>query len=258
MIKLKNNFIKKSIMMCLVGTIVSVLTINSYASSVDNSSEDIFQQKVDELDIRTTEESKSIINDWISEIEENGFKYKVNENLSQDEIDKRYNEISEKYDVFEKLSNEDAEFIVAYKDSFSSIENMNSRAIDVTSTLKTTQRSVGGVTARVSGKIWHKGGSAWSLKNSYGGNVNFNIVGGASKVRKVTGQIRHEAWGVVGENGIVKVYNDKIEVVKTKAPFAKTNLARTEYYTAYVGIMKTYAYMIIDYSGGQFHVAAGK
>ena len=45
--------------------------------------------------------------------------------------------------------------------------------------------------------------------------------------------------------------------IKTQPPFAKSYVDRDQAYTAYVTAMKTYAYMIIDHSNGQFNITAG-
>lgn len=271
----------KSVALALVGLTVVIPAINNVSamekqqntidgvSSItegveeesENISEEEFERKVEELNIYTTEESETIVLEKLDKIEQEGFKYEKNKGLSDEEIDKRYAEISEKYDLFEKVSEEDEEFILAYQNIFKPInqesKSIETRGIDQNKTIKTVQKASQGVTAKVSGSLRHKGGSAWNFKNSYGGSVYFNIVGGASKVRKVTGQIIHEAWGIAGEGGVIKVYDGKIEYVKDKAPFAQSYVNRDQPYTAYVSAMKTYAYMIIDHSAGQFDITAG-
>ncbi len=267
----------KNIVLGLVG--ISILALFNSVSAMENkddvitesgitnkegdyiSEDEEFEKKVDELNILTTEEAKNIIIQKLDKIKKEGFKYESNKNLSDAEIDERYTNISKKYNLFERVSEEDEEFLIAYQNIFKPInedkEINHTRGIDQNKAIKTVQKSSLGVTARVSGSLRQKGASAWNLKNSYGGSVYFNIVGGASKVRKVTGQIRHEAWGIAGEGGFLKVYDNHIEYIKTQPPFAKSYVDRDQPYTAYVTAMKTYAYMIIDHSNGQFNITAG-
>lgn len=273
--------VSKSIALTLVGSTFMIPMLSSVSAmenqypnvdSINNGvikesksiSDEEFEKKVKELDIHTTKESKNIILQKLEKIKQEGFEYESNKDLSAEEIEKRYTEINEKYDLFEKVSEEDEEFLIAYQNIFEPInnqnqyeQNINARGLNQNKPIKTVQKASMGVTARVSGSLRQKGGSAWNFKNSYGGSVYFNIVGGASKVRKVTGQIKHEAWGIIGEGGVAKVYDGQIEYVKTKAPFAQSYVDRDQPYTAYTSLMKTYAYMIIDHSGGQFNVSAG-
>lgn len=267
---MSKNYIKRGLAIGITSVLVSLPLSSAFANDVssdinpDKSTEESTEESKDldsiakEVDLHTSEEGTKIADNWEQNIKENGFKYDINKNLSQDQIEKRYNEISEKYDLYELLSNEDSEFMIGYRDKidlFNTQENTMLRAgINQNRNIKTVKKSQGGVTAQFSGSLFHKGGSAFGFSQYYGGNLYLKILGGASKVTSVKGIIYHEAWGIAGEQGVIKVYNDNIQYTKSKAPFASSRMDRSQHYTAYVTLMKTYSKMIVNHKGGSFEL----
>lgn len=160
--------------------------------------------------------------------------YDKNKNLSDIEIFERLQEINNKYDLYESFSCEDSEFIIKYSDQIKNMNQIQSRDLNQTFKLKEVKDSKHGVTAKMSGTVFQNT-TGIHMENKFGGDIDVNIVGGASKVESVSIEIEHVAYGVVGSDGIIgKVYEKSIKYTKSNPPFASINLTDSKIYTAVV------------------------
>lgn len=209
---------------------------------------------------------KSELNNTLLDLQENifdnGFKFKENENLSLEEIKQRMLEIDAKYEVNEILSKSDSEFIIGYHDILSKLignqNQLSKRAINKNASIKTVKKTVDGVTAQLSGSIKHSGGTT-NMNNSFGGTLYFKILGGASKVKSVTGTIYHSGYGLLGSDGVIgKVYSGEITETWTSAPFASKSFNnRTKNYSALIVLMSTHAEMVVKTNNTTFDLQGG-
>lgn len=241
--------IKKSIAMALVAVTVSAPALSRV------SADEVAHQN--DLPIERQEE---IITEYKETLDEKGFTFQENENLSDEEISERLMNMSKEYQLNEALSESDSEFIVAYGDFKNpKAENGESRAINQNKAIKTVKKTQSGITAQLSGSLKQNGGyGITNLNNTFGGNLSLRILGGASKVNKVTGTIYHSGFGLIGSNGIIgKVYDGNISDSWSKAPFASNTLNRTKNYTAGIMSMSTHCEMVVNGVGTSIDLQGG-
>ena len=214
------------------------------------------------IKIQPQSEAKVTISDLQEDISDKGFKFEENKNLSLDEIKERMLDIDKKYELNDALSKSDSEFIIGYYDILNELmsnqDQIYTRGINVNTPIKTVKKTVSGVTAQLSGSLKHSGGTV-NMSNSFGGTLSFKILGGASKVTKVTGTIYHSGYGLIGSNGVIgKVYDGKITESWSSAPFASHSFYnRTKNYSALIVLMSTHAEMVVKTNTTSFDLQGG-
>lgn len=234
--------------------ILSLLLSGTFTTNMNALSvEEISNEQSTEIE--SEYEVKDTISDVQKDISENGFKFEENKNLSLDEMQQRMLEIDKKYEVNDLLSESDSEFMIGYYNTLNESLNNNygistlatSNQKLTTTTLKTSKKTVSGVTAQLSGSIWTSTSTTMlNPNNSFGGTIKLQILGGASKVKKVQGVIHCSGYGVIGSNGIVgKVADEKISETWVSAPFASHTIIRKKPYTGVILYTSTYAQMIV-------------
>lgn len=240
-----------------LASLIVALPVISNANEVNSN-----EQLANTNEVSSSEQlnENEVIENRIKEIKDNGFKYEINKNLSEDEIYKRLEDIDSKYDLYEPCSPEDSEFILGYQDTFgknSDTQNESTFAINQNMPIRTVKKSAYGVTAQFSGSIFQRGAHGLTnLSNEYGGKLYLKILGGASKVNQVKGEIFHTAWGLAGPDGLIwKVYDNKVTYTKSKAPFASSVMDEIVHYRAATGAMSTYAKMTVYADGGSFYLS---
>lgn len=241
--------IKKSVALALVA-----VTISGPMFSRALANEGINQNNL------TIERQEEIITEYQENFDEEGFKFKENESLNDQEISERLIKMSKEYELNEVLTGADSEFIIAYGNFMNSkSENTETRAINTNKAIKTVKDTKSGITAQLSGSLMQKGGyGITNLNNTFGGNLSLRILGGASKVNTVTATIYHSGFGLIGSNGLIgKVYDDNISDSWSKAPFASNTLNRTRNYTAGIMAMSTHCEMVINGAGTSFDLQGG-
>jgi len=171
--------------------------------------------------------------------EKNDLIYDNNKNLTSEEIHNRFDQINSTYELNESFSMEDAEFI----------ENYAYNVVDQSSQLGERTRGVGMFKSSHTEKFnrfptaqIQFTGSITSninlLNHSYGGNVVVNFKKGHDAA-KADVSISNVAYGLIGNNGIGIVYDDKIERSKTK-DFSKS--FSVDEMVDYGGIAVVYTY----------------
>lgn len=229
------------------------------------SAQEVFNEQNTEIS------SESNLNSTMAQLQENisdnGFKFKENENLSLEEIQQRMLEIDTNYEVNDLLSESDSEFIIGYYNTLNELMNNNSgrskrsasNKLFKRTTLKTAKRSVSGVTAQLSGSVWTSTSkSIFDPNNSFGGTIALKILGGASKVKKVTGAIHLSGYGLIGSNKVIgKVADEKISDSWSKAPFASHTMNRSKPYTGIILYTSVYAEMVVKTKTTSFDLHAG-
>lgn len=210
----------------------------------------------------------------LAPIELNEIEYDVNKNLTEDQIQARFNEINSKYSVNEPFSPEDAEFVRAYaapKTDSADTLNLNDYNLQpLTKDLKTDSikftldgnasesfsksKTAYSTTVKFTGTVYS---NINILNHSYRGNLKAQITSGGSKVSKIKLTVTNVAYGVVGNSGtyIGIVYDGSASSSTTTQ---KTwSMDKTVKYSA-VGVVYTYtnAYVTVTTSSGSYNLYA--
>lgn len=117
------------------------------------------------------------------------------------------------------------------------------------------------VSVKISGTVYYytKRNIIYNSLNYWGGNVNFNITKGASKVKKVICKIKLSYLGMVSQSDVGTSDEKSITRTKTKKPFATTNVSDDRFFYGYVLMRLQWAEMKVFTNGNSpFTVYAGK
>lgn len=157
----------------------------------------------------------------------------ADEALTEAQIQQRLDEINSSYEIGEAFSQEDEDFVLRYA------TNPHSRATQSFSVTKTKYNT----TVSVSGSIYHTGTIAYS----YGGDIAVNKTKGQTpKKYKVT--VSCVAYGIVGSEGVGKIYDGSVSASKSNADTFNANLNED-----YGGVMVAYdlsAKVVVTTSSG--------
>ena len=143
------------------------------------------------------------------------------ETLTEPQIQQRLDEINSSYEVGEAFSADDRDFVLRYAEKPSMARKSKDFSVTKTSS-KTT------VTA--SGTIYHNGTVAYS----YGGRITAKKTKGKTP-KKYLITVSCVAYGVVGNDGIGKIYDDSKSVAKRDADSFVADIN-----SDYAGVMVAY------------------
>lgn len=142
------------------------------------------------------------------------------EPLTEAQIQQRLDEINSSYEIGEAFSQEDEDFVLQYA---TSPRSRASQSFSVTKTYSNT-------TVSVSGSIYHTG----TISYSYGGDIAVKKTKGKTPQKyKVT--VSCVAYGVVGSDGVGKIYDGSVSASKSNADTFNANLSED-----YAGVMVAY------------------
>lgn len=163
---------------------------------------------------------------------------------TKEEIDQRFEHISQKYNIGDELSKEDAKFVKKYaKPVEKSVESQKSQSFNKTG--YTPGKKIGG---NIKGNVTSNLGV---LKNSWGTNFLAKKVKG--KTTKITASATHTAYGLIGSGGVGLVHK---KTFKKTCKKTQCRLQESEKYTASVAYSYTTAKGKFHYSSGSFSVVA--
>ena len=179
---------------------------------------------------------------WASEFPEN-------DNLSEKQIADRFREINETYDVGEVFSDSDADFVLRYGNRIGvPEEDSSSSAAPQPRGSFSFSGSGYGTTVSVSGTIYHNG----TFNYTYGANATISKTAGGTP-QSMTFTVHCTAYGVVGNDGIGKIYDNGVSVTRTNTNSFYASPSRT-----YSGVMITYVvecWVDVTTSDGHFFTA---
>lgn len=143
-----------------------------------------------------------------------------NDELSQQQIEKRFHEINSTYEVGEVFSSSDADFVLQYSTRPNASFQRGGQNF-----------SIGGggygTYVNASGYIYHNG----TFNYTYGANANINKTSGGTP-RSMTFTVHCTSYGVIGDQGIGIIYNDGTSYTSTYTNSFYANPSRT--YTGYM------------------------
>lgn len=178
----------------------------------------------------------------------------IEHEIDADDIQAKFEEIADSYELNEPLSDEDAAFVKKYSDTFVRDEDELIQPLKSSSFDKTkynSGKSIG---------LWLKGNVKSShavLSNSFGGRNATYVVKNSKKATKITAKIRHTAFGIIGSGGVGKVYDGSISATCKKKGVYSCTAEGTKKYTASVAYSNTWATSTVTYgSGSTFSVTA--
>lgn len=163
--------------------------------------------------------------------------------LTEEEVNERFSEIDKNYDLGEEFSKKDQAFIEMYA------KPVNSSGIELFKSKKvSSSRTVNGITVKVNGTI--NANVNGIINQSFGAsNLKTRTTAGSSKVNSVKTKVHHNAYGLVGSNGVGKVYTGSIS-----ASGKNNTINSTKKYTANVVYASTWVEATVKYKGGTFTV----
>lgn len=180
-----------------------------------------------------------------SDVKEEKEKYKKElSNLTKDEIISYFKKIDEEYEIGEAFSLKDQTFIEMYAKpvNHSDIILNKSKSIN-------KKRTVNGITITVKGTIYDDIQNF--MNQSFGANnLKTRTTAGSSKVNSVTTRVYHNAYGLVGSNGVGKVYSGNI-----KATGKNNTINSRKRYTGIVAYASTWYEVTVKHTGGTFTVS---
>ncbi|MCY7858735.1 hypothetical protein MOB44_19105 [Bacillus sonorensis] len=188
--------------------------------------------------------SKVSKEDYSSQTEEEKQAYKEKlTNLTQEEIVSNFERINREYNLGEEFSLKDQAFVEMYATPVNP-EGVNILATKYISGSKTSN----GVTVKVNGNI--KDDIQNLINQSFGAsNLKTRTTAGASKVTSVKTVVYHNAYGLVGSEGVGKVYSGSISTSGKN-----TTLSATKRYTAVVAYASTWCTVTVNHKGGTFTI----
>lgn len=195
----------------------SPIVINANPSPENSEESNIKTQN--QVDLLSEEESKTYVENKLKE----GIQFEQNMNLSESEINERFKEISEKYQVNESLSDEDSEFVTFY----STINATDLDSKDNTSSDIARYAPINKATPFSYSK------TQYGLNTKFKGNFNFKRLGtlnnfaysidssatcSNSHLGSIKTKLACDVYGLLGSGGLVKAYSGAIESGTRKSP----------------------------------------
>lgn len=208
---------KKSLFMVLVTALILGVTLpsTSFASTKVNSE---------------TETKEKLYEEELSD-------------LTQEEINSNFERIDKEYVIGEQFSIKDQTFIEMYA------KPMNTGGMTIFKTSKVSaSKTVKGITVKINGAI--KDDIQNVINQSFGAiNLKTSTTAGASKVTSVKTVVNHNAYGLVGSDGVGKVYSGSVSTTGKNS-----TLDSTKKYTAIVAYASTWATVTVNHTGGSFTI----
>lgn len=131
------------------------------------------------------------------------------------DVDSRFQEIAQKYEEGEVLSAEDAEFVEANAEKLASVRELAIAPLSGSINKSFTQY---GVTAVLSGNIWHEG----VLTYSWGGNLTGTItIGSTPQSMRVYATVM--AFGVGGDGSVSLGYSNTLSNTSSNSKSVSMN-----------------------------------
>lgn len=191
--------------------------------------------------------------------------FECNKNLSTDEVQKRFLDISNKYEVNEPFSKEDAEFVVRYSDNKEEAPEPTTipmaQAINfykgTSSKSFNKSKTSSGVKVNFSGKI-NSHLNALSIGDQwYSGKTTAKINSGSSKVKKIKTIISQNTFGLIGNSGtrIGLVHSSSLTSTTSKKGATVNYLDQKKKYSAlFVTYSNTTTYVEVTTTTGTFNL----
>ena len=120
--------------------------------------------------------------------------------LSQHKIDMRFQQISQTYSPGEELSEQDAAFVRRYATRPEATPNPGTRAGSGSKNVNAS-RTMYGVTAKLSGNVWHSG----TFTYQWGATLTGRILSGSTP-RSMTASAKVQAYGATTSGGLSLAY----------------------------------------------------
>ena len=162
--------------------------------------------------------------------------------LTEEEKISYFERIDQEYTIGEKFSLKDQTFVEMYaeKPNTSGISLLASETISGSKTSN-------GVTVKVSGTI--KDNIQNIINQIFTASNLKSTTAGASKVTSVKTVVYHNAYGLVGSDGIGKVYSGSLSTSGKN-----TTLSATKKYTGIVAYASTWCTVTVKHTGGTFTI----
>lgn len=167
-----------------------------------------------------------------------------NDNLTPEEIEDRFSIISNSYAVGEEFSASDANFVMRYANT----SQASTRASDSFSVVDTYY----GQTYGLNGTGWNNGQGAFSYTI---GGEGFGYCEGTTP-RSMTLCIRLEAYGLIGSDGVGKIFEDTSSNTSYSSTRVQHSVERP-YGGYFVGWRVSSWIDVVDYAGNTFTACAG-
>lgn len=190
--------------------------------------------------------------------------YDCNKNLTDDEIDKRFTDISTKYIENEAFSKEDAEFVVRYSDKEDKEEPAAKPLLKGVNFYKGTSsksfnksKTSMGVKVTFSGKISSHLNAINVGDQWFSGKTTAKINSGSSKVKKIKTVISQNTYGFLGNSGtyLGLVHKSSLSSTTSKKGATTNYLDQKRKYSALlVSYAYTTAYVEVSTTSGTFNL----
>lgn len=217
---------------------------NANSLNLTRDQKSIYASEMKNINLKSKDDIQLFINEKIDE----GIKFEENKDLTQEEIDKRFNDISNNYKMYEPFSAVDEEFVLFY--------SMNSTQVKASpeqeSKTFTFKHSQYGLNATYYTKVTMKYLSPLrdNLKYSMEGYIDVP----ESHVGSKQAHLRCEVFGILGSGGVGRVYNKTINSGVGKNP-GKTYFniyENTGYIIGFVGYSLTPTATVSTQKGSTF------
>ena len=178
-----------------------------------------------------------------------------NDNLTNEQIQERFNAINSSYEIGQPFNESDTEFIKKYADPAPASNNIIDNNLisplsfqlkpgdEASKSFNVNKTNKNGIRVVFSGKVT---GAIGVVNHKYGGNITATITSGQSKVSKMKVAVTHRAYGIVGSGGtyIGLVHESEIPASKTGTT---VSVDKVKYYGA-VGVAYTQTSAYVDVS----------
>lgn len=198
--------------------LTSPIVVNANPSP-ENSDESNTKTQ-NQINLSSEEKSKAYVESKLKK----GIQFEKNIDLSESEINLRFKEISEKYQVNELLSDEDAEFVTFYS-------TINSSDLDSKS--NTTSKTIYSYAPVNKPTSFSASKTLYGLNASFKGKINFKRLGTLnnfsysidssatcknSHLGSIKTRLGCDVYGLLGKSGLVKAYSGSISSNSRKTP----------------------------------------
>ncbi|MBC1997999.1 hypothetical protein HCJ67_06665 [Listeria marthii] len=190
--------------------------------------------------------------------------YDCNKNLTAEEVDKRFSDISTKYVANEAFSKEDAEFVVRYSDKEEKEEPVAKPLLKGVNFYKGTSsksfnksKTSMGVKVTFSGKISSHLNAINPGDQWYSGKTTAKINSGSSKVKKIKSVVSQNTYGLIGNSGtyIGLVHKSSLSSTTSKKGATTNSLDQKKKYSALlVSYAYTTTYVEVSTTSGTFNL----
>ena len=185
---------------------------NANSLNLTRDQKSIYASEMKNINLKSKDDIQLFINEKIDE----GIKFEENKDLTQEEIDKRFNDISNNYKMYEPFSAVDEEFVLFYSMN-SSNARYNKPGQPISFTNKHSQYGLN-ATYNATVNLEHTSPLVYNFKYSLKGYIDVP----ESHVGSKQAHLRCEVFGIIGSGGIGRVYNKTINSAVGTSP-GKTN-----------------------------------